>query len=425
MYLYWFCKNRGFEEYDLYLRRVGNKEVKIAKKSMDSKHYLHLPESKAGLISLAHGVNDMYAGFLSTFIPFIKENLGLSYTLAGSFNVIVGIFHVVCQPIVGYLCDRMRRPILMMVGPILCGLGAVMLPNTHSYVMAIFFAGIWGFGSALYHPQGSGGIGYVSRPESLTRALTWFNIAGTFGSMLSPLIAVGTVKLMGYRGLPVTLVPALLLAPLLYFSMPILREEDVQGDTEKRKGFFETIETLFGVLYPIWALSLIRDLVFQCVRFFLPLRIVAQGGSLESVGTVIFAITLSGTLAMIPMGALSKKLGAKKILKASMLIGSAILLTAAFTKGMTSIVFYLLGIACVYSTLPLTVSMAQQLVPNDRSAASSIVMGLAWGFSNILLSPFGKIADLMGLEATVILIGLLPLIGIPFFGTSPFKLLKD
>ena len=105
----------------------------MSEKALDFRGYLHLPEMKVALISLAHGINDVYAAFLATFIPFIKDNLGLSYALAGNFNVIVGIFHIICQPVIGYMCDRIRRPVLMIVGPILCGLGAIMAPNAGSY----------------------------------------------------------------------------------------------------------------------------------------------------------------------------------------------------------------------------------------------------------------------------------------------------
>ncbi|MDR2180197.1 MAG: MFS transporter [Synergistaceae bacterium] len=395
----------------------------MSEKALSFKEYLHLPEMKVALISLAHCVNDTYAAFLATFIPFIKDNLGLSYALASNFNVIVGLFHIVCQPVIGYMCDRIRRPVLMMIGPVLCGLGAVMVPNVHSYGGAIFFAGLWGFGSALYHPQGTGGVGYVSKPEYLTRSLTWFNIAGTLGTMLSPVIAVAAVKAMGYSGLLVTLIPALLLAPLIYFSMPFLREEEF-ADT-RRKGFFRTIGALCKVLYPVWAVSLIRDLLFQCVRFFLPLKIAAQGGSLESVGTILFCLTLGSTLTMIPMGAIAKRFGSKRALQGSMLVSAAILSAAAFATNFSSIVLYILGISCIYSTLPLTVTIAQILAPTERSAASSIVMGLSWGFSNILVFPFGKLTDMLGLDATFIFLAILPLLGMPFFWASSFKKLED
>jgi FSR family fosmidomycin resistance protein-like MFS transporter len=398
--------------------------AKSSAKSFDLKGRLRASGTKVGLISLAHGVNDMYAGFLPTFVPFIRENLGLSYALAGSFNLIVGLFHIICQPAIGYMCDRLRRPFPMMLGPILCGLGAVMVPNAGSYAGAVFFAGLWGFGSALYHPQGTGGIGYVSAPERLGQSLTWYNMAGTLGSAFSPFIAVAVVRAWGYRWLPVTLAPTLALAALIYFSMPFLRDKQPLEE-EKRRGFFKTIFSLFALLYPIWGLAVIRDTIFQCVRFFLPMKIAAQGGELESVGMVVFCLSLGSSLAMIPMERIARRWGGKRALSGAMLAGSGILLAAVFAGGMSAIVLYIIGISCIFSTLSLTTSMAQVLAPSERSSASTIVLGLAWGFGNILVSPIGKFADLFGIDATFVLLALLPVLGMPLFLTRPFKMLKS
>jgi FSR family fosmidomycin resistance protein-like MFS transporter len=383
------------------------------------KDVLSAPESRVGLISLAHGVNDMYAGFLWVFIPFIKENLKLSHSLAGSFAVIVGFFDIICQPVVGYLCDRMRRPILMIAGPLLCGLGAVMLPNTNSYAMTVFFAGLWGLGSSVYHSQSGGGIGYVSTAERLTRALTWYNIAGTAGTMISPIVAVWAVKMWGYGGLFVTLIPAFLLAPLLYFSMPFLRNETAQSG-KQGQGLLKTLCSIFKVLYPIWAVATIRDLNFQCMRFFLPMKIVEQGGELDSVGAIIFCMTLCGTLGMFAIAALAKKWGARKAHLWTMTLGPVFFLAAKAATGWLSIAAYLLGIGLVYSTLPLMIAIAQRLVPGERSAASSIVSGLAWGVSSVLIGPCGKIADIYGVEAALFFTGLLPLLSLPFIAMRAF-----
>jgi hypothetical protein len=108
-----------------------------------------------------------------------------------------------------------------------------------------------------------------------------------------------------------------------------------------------------------------------------------------------------------------------------MLVSAVILSAAAFTTNFFSIALYVLGISCIYSTLPLTVTIAQLLAPTERSAASSIVMGLSWGFSNILVSPFGKLADTFGIDVTFIFLAILPLLGMPFFWARSFKNLAD
>ena len=166
-----------------------------------------LPDVRVFLISLAHGINDMYAAFLPTFIPYIKASLGLDYALSGMLSMIVGFCHIIGQPVIGCLSDRLSRPWLIVIGPILCGIGAVMIPNAGSYGGALFAAGLWGIGSALYHPQGSGGVGYVSSPEKLPASLTLFNIMGTLGVLVSPVVAIATVRSLGYEGLWITLVP--------------------------------------------------------------------------------------------------------------------------------------------------------------------------------------------------------------------------
>jgi FSR family fosmidomycin resistance protein-like MFS transporter len=390
---------------------------------MSAKQYLRLTKTKVALISLAHGVNDTYAGFLPVFIPYIRENLGLSYALAGSFNFIVGIFHILCQPIIGYLSDRIRRPFPIMIGPVLCGLGAVMVPNMNSYAAALFFAGLWGLGSALFHPQGTGGVGYVSSPEQLGRSLTWYNMAGTLGSALSPFIAVAVVKALGYRWLPIIVIPALVMAPLIYLSMPFMRNEPTAG--VKHEGFFKTMRPLLALLYPIWGIAVIRDVLFQCMRFFLPIKIAAQGGSLESVGAVVFCLTLACTLGMIPMERIAGRCGSKRAMKGSLAAGAGILLAGALSTGLFSIALFILGTACVFSTIPLTTMVAQKLAPGERSMASTIVMGLAWGVSNLLVSPFGRFADLFGMDLTFILLAMLPILGMPLFLTRPFNMLKD
>ena len=377
-------------------------------------------EVRVLLISLAHGVNDMYAAFLNTFVPHIKLTLGLDYALTGALSLIVGLCHIVGQPVIGYFCDRIRRPWLMMAGPLLCGLGAVMLPSAGSYGGALFFAGLWGVGSALFHPQGSGGIGYVARPERLPFALTLFNISGTVGVLISPVVAVFVVERFGYGGLWGTLLPPILLAPLIYCFMPFLRET-LPPSAKNGSGFWRSFGGVFAVLFPVWAVAVIRDVVFQCVRFFLPLKIAAEGGSLDAIGTVLFCITLGGTLAMIPAERLARRLSIRTILGLTLLLGALSLTSASLASGLLSTALYVAGVSCIESTLPLTVVLAQTLLPHARSVASSVVMGLAWGVANVALYPLGWITDRIGIHNTTLILGLLPLLGLLFLLSPVFR----
>jgi FSR family fosmidomycin resistance protein-like MFS transporter len=150
------------------------------------------------------------------------------------------------------------------------------------------------------------------------------------------------------------------------------------------------------------------------------MKSVMEGGELASSGLIVFCVTLGGTLGMLPATAIARRIGETRTLLWSMVIGLGVFAAADFATGTFAVPLYLLGLACVYSTMPLTVTMAQRLLPNERSAASSIVMGLAWGFSNILLFPFGKLADVIGIDRALVCVGLLPLLALPFFLAPPF-----
>lgn len=374
--------------------------------------------AKVLLIAAAHCINDTFASFLPTFIPYIKETLGLNYAFASALNSVMGIQHIIMQPLIGYMSDRVRRPMFILFGPIMCGLGATLLPNAPTYGLALLCTAVWGIGSAMYHSQGAGGIGYAAKPERLTESLTIYNIGGTLGTMLSPLIAIGLVRSVGYKGVPLAVLPTLLLAVAVIRVMPVLNEGAAKHE---RKGFFRTFGALFAVLYPLWFIAMIRDLVTQGVRFFLPLQITEHGGDLGEVGTILFLIMLGSSLAMVPAGWLTRRYGAKRLLVTTLTASGCALLCAPFVGGIIRSILYIVGVSLMMATLPSTVSLAQQIVPGDRSVASSIVMGLAWGVSNILMTPAGGIADVFGIRATMIMIGILPFICLPFFLCPVFK----
>ena len=61
----------------------------------------------------------------------------------------------------------------------------------------------------------------------------------------------------------------------------------------------------------------------------------------------------------------------------------------------------------MYSSIPVTIIMAQELFPQRVNTVSSLIMGLSWGIGGLLVTPLGAIAERIGLvNALHILIGL-------------------
>jgi FSR family fosmidomycin resistance protein-like MFS transporter len=104
-----------------------------------------------------------------------------------------------------------------------------------------------------------------------------------------------------------------------------------------------------------------------------------------------------------------------------MVLSPLFLLAGRYSEGWASILYFLIGTAAINATMPITAAIAQEMVPNSRGMASSIVMGLSWGFGNMLMAPLGKIGDLFGVQTTLLVVAFLPLIALPLLYTKPFR----
>ena len=357
---------------------------------------------KLSMLSVGHFFNDLYASFLPTFIPTLISRLGITMAQAGFFSTLLGVIHIVFQPVIGYLSDRSANPWLIIWGPILTCFGATMIPLSPTYGAALFFVGLWGLGSAMFHPQGHGGVGHVVPRDRLTVSLALFAVAGTAGVTMSPLFAVALVNTVGLKLMPVAaILPVLILGLFTWRTMPSISHES--GDAMMpQKGLLSTMKSVFAVIYPIWAMSTVRDATSQGVRMFFPIRIT-----------------------MLVIGRMADRYGKKKTLTVTMALSSLFLFTGRVSGGWTAILFFVLGTAAVNATMPITAAIAQEMVPNSRGMASSIVMGLSWGMGNMLMAPFGRVGDLYGVNATLFIVALLPLISLPLLFTRPFREAKD
>ena len=370
------------------------------------------PALQIALICLAHFINDIHLSFLQTFIPGIVERLGISLAQAGLLNSISGFINMVGQPLFGYLADKTTSPRYMISGPVLACLGATLLPMAPNYLTALVFVLIWGIGTAVYHPQGSGSIGHLCSEVTLSSSLAFFGFGGMLAGALSPLYAVSLVKIFNYHWMPVVaMVPVLITVGLIYYYIPSIQDGiDFKPATG---GFFRNFLDVFRVVYRIWIVAFLRAVTGQGLRFFLPLVIAARGGSLVTIGTVLFIITIGSSISPIICGKMADLFGPKKALIVLLVIIPFLLVPAALTQGVVSIGLYMAGYALLTATEPITNAMAQRMAPHARGMASSIIMGFAFGFGGVFTVFLGALADNFGLPVIMILMGVIPSIALP------------
>ncbi|GAB6280016.1 MAG: MFS transporter [Thermovirga sp.] len=371
---------------------------------------------RLAVLTITHFLNDIHGTFLATFIPLIVSRLGITYAQAGLLKSLSGVIHMIVQPMAGYVSDLFSRPYAIIIGPIMAALGASLLPLAPTYGTALILVGLWGFGSAIYHPLGHGSVGYVGDPGKLAFYLAVFSAGGMLGSTLSPLYAIFLAHTFGLGPLlPVAaLVPVIAGAWLVVRFVPTLRAE---GSVEipSPRGFITSFKNTFKVIFPVWMVCVCRDTTVESIRFFLPLLIASRGGSIVNIGTILFLISAVSTVSPMLLGPIADRFGRKKVTGFAMVISPLFLVPAALSSGSVSIIMYMAGNALLQGLLPVTGAAAQEMAPGARSTAASMVTGLSFGLAGLLTAPIGAMADSFGLTWVLVFVGALPLLPMPIF----------
>ena len=237
------------------------------------------------------------------------------------------------------------------------------------------------------------------------------------GAALSPLYAVFLAKTIGIHAIPFTLIPVAGIAFLASRLMPQRCMNTDVKTTKKIPGgqFFPNLFKTFKTCKSLMMISIVRDSTSQGIRVFIPLLITGSGGSIAAGGGTLFAFTIAGTLANLVGGRLADRFGKMHLILTLLAIAPLVLFPAIHTSGTLSILLFIAGGALLAASNPVTVAMAQELAPESRSVASSLVMGVAWGVANLVALPIGRLADRTNLTLSLSVVSFLPWIIILYF----------
>lgn len=368
-------------------------------------------------VSLMHFVNDLHPTFLPAFLPALVKSLSLSLTQAGALNALFGIINLFGQPLAGHLADRQKKPYFTLWAPLFTAAGACLLPVSPSYGTALLFVTVLALGTSAFHPQGHGLTGIAGGETHLATYLSIFGAAGSMGAAFSPLYAVFLAKTIGIHAIPFTLIP---IAGIAFIASLLLPKTCITASTKTKKtiagdAFIPNLLATFKTCKNLMMISIVRDSTSQGIRVFIPLLITGSGGSIAAGGGTLFAFTIAGTLANLVGGRLADRFGKMRLILTLLGIAPLVLFPAIHTSGTLSILLFIAGGALLAASNPVTVAMAQELAPESRSVASSLVMGVAWGIANLVALPIGRLADRTNLTLSLSVVSLLPWIIILYF----------
>jgi FSR family fosmidomycin resistance protein-like MFS transporter len=92
-----------------------------------------------------------------------------------------------------------------------------------------------------------------------------------------------------------------------------------------------------------------------------------------------------------------------------MLVAAPLLLAAFSTRGTLITVILMAGGTALNLPIPVSVVMAQRLVPGGASTVSALMMGFAWGAGALMTPIAGAMSERFGFARALMMAALVPL----------------
>jgi len=364
------------------------------------------------VLSLGHLVTDIYQSALPAILPFLKENLSLSYTMAGVILMAANFTSSLLQPLFGYLSDRQEKALLLPIGCLCAGVGFSLLSFSSSYALILMLVIVSGFGIASYHPEGYKTAHFFTGEKRAT-GMAIFSVGGNMGFALGPIISIYIIKYMGFSSLPVIIIPSLVFVAIIIFYWRDISITELKKDRTAEKVFAqERQKGAYISLSMLIAIVIMRSWTQMGLMTYIPFYYInhLKGDPLYA-GKLVFVFLLGGALGTLGGAPLADRWGHKRYLIISMLFSTLLLPLIFIVDGyMLFVVLGLLGLTLI-STFSVTVVMAQQLLPRNLGVASGLMVGFAIGAGGICVTLLGVIADHFGVPAALESIMIIPLAG--------------
>ncbi|MCX5812093.1 MAG: MFS transporter [Proteobacteria bacterium] len=365
------------------------------------------------ILSLGHLTVDIYQGALPATLPFLKESLGLSYTMTGFIMMMSNFTSSVLQPLFGFYSDKKGKAVLLPIGLLCAGIGFSLISIPSSYAIVLVLVVISGLGIASYHPEGYKTAHFFTGEKSVT-GMSIFSVGGNLGFSLGPLFSICIIQYLGFSSLPLIVLPSLVCtAIILYYRKTIVIP--ALEHAEKQKAAPGAPLSAYISLFIIIAVVVMRTWTQMGLMTYIPFYYINYlKGDPMFAGKLVFTYLFCGAVGTLIGAPFADRWGHKFFLVVSMLLGT-ITLPLIFVPFIQKsyLLFVVLGLQgmLMISTFSVTIVMAQKLLPNRLGVASGLMVGFAIGTGGIGVTLLGVVADNFGVPVALESIMILPFIG--------------
>ncbi|MBP8822783.1 MAG: MFS transporter [Flavobacteriales bacterium] len=366
-------------------------------------------------ISASHMLNDIVQSLIPAIYPIVKDQFALSFTQVGLITLCFQLTASLLQPFVGRYTDKRPSPYSLLVGMLFSLSGIVALWLAGSYAALLFAVMLVGMGSSIFHPESSR-IANAAAGGKRGLAQSVFQLGGTFGSSLGPLLAALIVVPYGLQSLGWFMaIPLIGMAVLHRVGKWYRRTSAIRARRPPKPSAPHGIPaaTVRRSIIILLVLVFSKQFYLAGMSSYYTFYLMGKFGlSVRDAQIHLFIFLLAAAIGTYLGGPIGDRYGRKYVIWFSIL-GAApfTLLLPHAGLAWTGILAALIALV-MSSAFSAIVVYAQELVPGKLGMISGLFYGFSFGMAGIGSALLGTLADHTSINFIFQVCAFLPLIGL-------------
>lgn len=372
----------------------------------------NLPQNKKALfwLSGAHFINDIYTGVLNPIMPFIAVKIGISMAIATIILTISHIFSSLLQPLFGFFADNIVKRSFIFWGLILSSIFIPLSALAHNPFILVLFIIFGSIGSSLFHPQALGFASKFAQKDSAGKSMAVFVAMGTLGYSMGPVVSSAITQFLGMPKMPLMTFLGIVWALIMFSFVPKLSLSEKVINKINFKTAFKRILTN-RKLNILNVIAMLKTMIMSACFILLPFLWKNMGYKPFYIGMALFMFIFAGGIGSLISGYIEKNIGAANVFYISMIstfpLMILFILTCSSHPTLSLGIFVIMGFITMMAT-PVTMVMAQNVIPEYKSIISGFINGFSWGIVAIAMSLLGFIAEKFGITNVLIFVSIIP-----------------
>ena len=210
--------------------------------------------------------------------------------------------------------------------------------------------------------------------------------------------------------MPCMTVIGMLWALLMFKFVPKISATEINDIKLDFKNAFNTILTN-RKLNILNIIAMLKTMIMSSCFILLPFLWKDMGYKPFYIGLALFLFIFAGGIGSLTSSIIEKHIGSANVFYISMISTLPLMILFVLTCQtfplLSLIIFLVMGLITMMAT-PVTMVMAQKVLPEYKSIISGFINGFSWGIVAIFMSMLGFVAENIGITNVLIFIAIIP-----------------